>query len=117
MKTLLVTLVIVFWTLCCGAAWLLLDPTIAFLQANADVLGAWPELLYWTRWLLELVAQSGIVLIALVWVSGLIGIIAASWLLTALWRRFSPAVSGSTGSSAGLSPGSPPATDPPRTAW
>lgn len=113
MKTLLVTLLIVFWTLCCGAAWLLLDPTIAFLQANADVLGAWPELLYWTRWLLDVVSQSGIVLIALVWVSGLIGIIAASWLLTALWRRFSPA----SGPSAGPLPGSPPAADPPRTAW
>jgi hypothetical protein len=117
MKTLLVTLVIVFWTLSCGAAWLLLDPTIAFLQANADVLGAWPELLYWTRWLLELIAKSGFVLIALVWVGGLIGIIAASWLLTALWRRFNPAVGAATGSSAAPSPGSPPATDPPRTAW
>jgi hypothetical protein len=109
MKTLLVTLSIVFWTLCCGAAWLLLDPTIAFLQANSDWLAAWPQLLYWTRWALELIAQTGTVLIGLVWALGMIGIVFASWALSLLWRRFSAAASPLTGS--------PPSVDPQKTAW
>jgi hypothetical protein len=107
MKTLLVAFSIVVWTLCCGAAWLLLEPTIAFLQANADWLGAWPELLYWTRWALELIAQSGAVLIGLVWALGIAGILFASWAVALLWRRFSAAAS--------PLPGSPPSADPQRT--
>jgi hypothetical protein len=91
MKTLIVTLSVVFWSLCCAAAWLLLDPTIVFLQQNADWLAASPELLYWTRWLLELIAQTGFVLIAAIWVIGLIGILIAAWAFTALWRRFNAA--------------------------
>jgi hypothetical protein len=46
MKTLIVTLTVLFWSLCCAAGWFLLDPTIAFLQQNADWLATSPELLY-----------------------------------------------------------------------
>lgn len=91
MKTLLLSFSVVIWTLCCGAAWLLLDPTIAFLQTNADWLSAWPQLLYWTRWGLELIAQSGAILIGLVWALGTVGIVLAGWLASLLWRRFSAA--------------------------
>jgi hypothetical protein len=92
MKTLIVMLSVVFWSLCCAAAWFLLDPTIAFLQQNADWLAGSPELLYWTRWVLELIAQTGFVLIAAIWIIGLVGILIAAWAVTALWRRFGAAL-------------------------
>jgi hypothetical protein len=100
MKTLLVTLAIVLWTLCCGGTWLLLDPTIAFLQSNSDWLASWPELLYWTRWLLELIAKSGAVLIGIIWATGVIGILLASWVVSVLWRRLNPAANSVPGSAA-----------------
>jgi hypothetical protein len=88
MKTLIVIVSVLFWSLCCAAGWFLLDPTIAFLQQNADWLATSPELLYWTRWALDLIAQTGFVLIAAIWVIGLVVILIAAWAFTALWRRF-----------------------------
>lgn len=87
MKALLTVLAIAFWTLCCLAAWLLLGPSLAFLDANADWLATWPELLYWTRWSLNLLEQTGAILIGLIWGLGTLGIIGFAALATLLWQR------------------------------
>lgn len=42
--------------------------------------------------MLELIAQTGFVLIAAIWVIGLVGILIAAWAVTALWRRFGAAL-------------------------
>jgi hypothetical protein len=87
MKVLLTALAIAFWTLLCLGAWLLLAPTIAFLDANADWLALWPQLLYWTRGSLQLLEQTGSILIGLVWGLGTIGIVVVAALVSQLRQR------------------------------
>jgi hypothetical protein len=87
MKTLFTALAVALWSLLCLGAWLLLDPTIAFLDANADWLASWPEVLYWTRWSLNLLARTGGILIGLLWGLGTLGIVGFAALVTLLWQR------------------------------
>jgi hypothetical protein len=87
MKTLLTMLAVGFWSLLCLGAWLLLGPTVALLDSGADWLAAWPELLYWIRWSLNLLQQTGGILIGLVWAIGTLGIVGFAALATLLWQR------------------------------
>lgn len=87
MGILLITLAVAFWSLLCLGGWLLLGPTIAFLDANAGWLASWPELLYWTRWSLNLLEQTGGILIGVVWALGTLGIVGFAALVSLLWRR------------------------------
>lgn len=78
MKRLLTAFAIALWSLPWIGAWRLLGPRIAFLDAQADWLAAWPALLYWTRAWLGLLAQIGGVVLGLLWALGVLGIAACA---------------------------------------
>lgn len=87
MKTLLTAFAIALWSLPWIGAWLLLGPTIAFLDAQVDWLAAWPALLYWTRAWLGLLGQIGAVVLGLPWALGVLGILGIATCAPRLWQR------------------------------
>jgi hypothetical protein len=85
------TILVLLWSATCFGAYALLDVAARAAQHGAEWPGGYaPEWQYWTQWAVRLAEGMGGVVVWIAWAFGTFFILAGTWAMAAIAKRFAP---------------------------